>query len=208
MRYTLPRGGRNNVRRTMELLSDHVVETLHVVCVVDVFLWKSGIRFTEPPPSPYGDWEEHSHWAIDSACQSVRMTLACNPLGAAAISRTQLERWSANRSTSSGREQPDGMPTAVTSGHPRTPGTASDLGMGRLTRWVKRPSKRVSTRPHLVYGTRMAWISLTRLLSPGCFLRHCQAGAEDRDRLARYVAPTKMVFCHGADRGRRAARQR
>jgi len=30
--------------------------------------------------------------------------------------------------------------TAVTSGHPRTPRTASDLGTGTLTRCVKRPS--------------------------------------------------------------------
>lgn len=79
---------------------------------MDIFLWKSGVRFTEPPPSPYGDWEEHLRWAIDSACQSVRMVLGCNPLGTAAIARTQFERWSSNRSTSAGREQRDGTSTA------------------------------------------------------------------------------------------------
>jgi len=100
-----------NVQKNIELLSDYLVETLHVIFPMDVFLWKSGIRFTEPPPSPYGAWEEQLRWATDSACQSVRMVLGCNPLGAAAISRTQLERWSANRSTSSRREQPDGTST-------------------------------------------------------------------------------------------------
>jgi len=101
-----------NVRRNFEYLSENIAETLHVLFPLDVFLWKAGVRFTEPPPSPYGRWEEHLRWATDSACQAMRMVLACNPLGAAAISRTQLERWSANRSTSSGREQPDGTSTS------------------------------------------------------------------------------------------------
>jgi hypothetical protein len=100
-----------NVRKNIELLSDNVVQTLHVLFPMDVFLWKTGVRFTEPPPSPYGCWEEHLRWATDSACQAVRMVLACNPLGAAAIARTQLERWSVNRSTSSDREQRDGTST-------------------------------------------------------------------------------------------------
>jgi hypothetical protein len=100
-----------NVANDIELLSDNVVETLHVVFPMDVFLWKSGVRFTNIPSSPYGNWEEHLRWAIDSACQSIRMVLACNPIGAAAIARTQFERWSANRSTSSNRQQPDGTST-------------------------------------------------------------------------------------------------
>jgi hypothetical protein len=44
----------DNVRRNAVALSDGVAETLHVVFPIDVFLWKSGVRFTDHPASPYG----------------------------------------------------------------------------------------------------------------------------------------------------------
>lgn len=164
----------NNVRKNIELLSDHVVQTLHVVFPMDVFLWKSGVRFTEPPPSPYGGWEEHLRWAIDSACQSVRMALACNPLGAASISRTQLERWSANRSTSSGREQPEGMPTDrhyTAIWGPENPLVPAGLvwnqlsevlhGRGELVDVARWDSGQLANSAAIVSGERLATVALT-----------------------------------------------
>ena len=42
------------------------------------------------------DWVNHLAWGLDSVVQAVRLLLCVQPLGAAVIARTQLERWSAN----------------------------------------------------------------------------------------------------------------
>jgi hypothetical protein len=97
-----------NVRKNLMPLSDPVAETLHVLFPLDVALWRAGVRFDEPPPSYLGEWPEHLRWATDSACQAERMSLAGNIMGAAALARTQLERWSANRESSNGLTMDDG----------------------------------------------------------------------------------------------------
>ena len=100
-----------NIGLNVKVMGDSVVGTLHVLFPLDVFFWKSGVRFTKAPSNPYGNWPEHLRWAADSACQVSRMFVCCNVLGAAAVARTQLERWSLNRSSSNEIEQPDGMST-------------------------------------------------------------------------------------------------
>jgi len=54
--------------------------------------------------------------------------------------------------------------TPVTSGQSRTPQTASDLGKGRLTRCVKRPSKQPVTLRELC----LAELRLRRRLRRAC----------------------------------------
>ena len=93
-------------------LTEPVVSTLHVLFPLDVVLAKSGIEFDAIPSSPFGEWPDHLLWALDSACQTERMILGGNLIGAAAVARTQLERWSANRTASNGLLQADGQSAA------------------------------------------------------------------------------------------------
>jgi hypothetical protein len=101
-----------NIHKNVADLGVPVTETLHVVFPLDVFLWKTGVRFTEIPVDYGADWSSHLRWGLDSAFQVSRMILCANPVGAAAIARTQLERWSANRSNSNSFVQADGQSTA------------------------------------------------------------------------------------------------
>lgn len=41
-------------------------------------------------------WIDHLAWGLDSVAQAVRLLLCLQPVGAAVIARTQLERWSSN----------------------------------------------------------------------------------------------------------------
>lgn len=99
-----------NVRRLHGTLGESVAETMHVVYPIDVILWQHGVRFVQPPSSSYGSWPEHLRWGVDSACQAQRMILAGNLVGAASIARTQLERWSDNRTRSNDFVHPQGVP--------------------------------------------------------------------------------------------------
>lgn len=48
-------------------------------------------------PSHSGStWPDHLAWGLDSVAASVRLMLAMQPVGAAVLARTQLERWSSN----------------------------------------------------------------------------------------------------------------
>lgn len=86
-----------NVAHQPSELTECIVETLHIAFPLDVALWKLGVRFDGYSTSPNLHWPGHLAGAVDSAAQSIRMSIACNPIGAAAVARTQLERWSVNR---------------------------------------------------------------------------------------------------------------
>lgn len=101
-----------NIQKNVADLGVPVTETLHMVFPLDVFLWKTGVRFTEMPVDYGRGWPSHLRWGLDSAFQVSRMVLCSNSVGAAAVARTQLERWSANRSTSNNFTQADGQSTA------------------------------------------------------------------------------------------------
>lgn len=101
-----------NIAKNVADLGVPVTETLHVVFPLDVFLWKAGVRFAEMPVDYGESWPSHLRWGLDSAFQVSRMVLCANAVGAAVIARTQLERWSANRSFSNNFVQSDGQSTA------------------------------------------------------------------------------------------------
>lgn len=102
-----------NVLQSSRAMSDKAAETLHVAFPIDVALWRLGVRFTEPPPSYFGEWPEHLRWGVDSACQTERLAMACNVVGASAVARTQFERWSANRTTSNDLQPEEGTSTSA-----------------------------------------------------------------------------------------------
>ncbi|GAA2094635.1 hypothetical protein GCM10009823_13750 [Brevibacterium salitolerans] len=58
-------------------------------------------------------WPDHLAWGLDSVAASVRLILAMQPVGAAVLARTQLERWSSNLQFNSGLDQASGEDTAA-----------------------------------------------------------------------------------------------
>ncbi len=103
-----------NVQKNAGLTGGPVAETLHVLFPLDVALLRLGVRFTEERPAdPSGGWLQQLRWGTDSACQVQRMILACNPMGAAAMARTQLERWSLNRTSSNSFDLEEAQSTAA-----------------------------------------------------------------------------------------------
>lgn len=58
-------------------------------------------------------WPDHLAWGLDSVAAGVRLMLAIQPVGAAVLSRTQLERWSANLQFNSALAQVPGEDTAT-----------------------------------------------------------------------------------------------
>lgn len=70
------------------------------------------------PSHPGLTWPDHLAWGLDSVSAGVRLMLAVQPIGAAVVARTQLERWSSNLQFNSG----------LTHG----PGEATDSFLSRL----------------------------------------------------------------------------
>lgn len=65
-------------------------------------------------PSQSGSsWPEHLAWGLDSAAATVRLILAVQPIGAAVLARTQLERWSSNLQFNSDLTQAPGEDTVA-----------------------------------------------------------------------------------------------
>lgn len=58
-------------------------------------------------------WPDHLTWGLDSIAASVRLMLAIQPVGAAVIARTQLERWSSNLAFNNGLDQAPGEDSAT-----------------------------------------------------------------------------------------------
>lgn len=69
---------------------------------IDAALTSLGATDNRPPPSYLGEWPDHVRWGLDSAFAVFRMVLAGSVLGAAAVTRTQLDRWTANRAATVG----------------------------------------------------------------------------------------------------------
>ena len=63
---------------------------------MQALLLSLGASRTRPPSFSGRTWPDHLAWAVDSASAAVRMLLAWQPVGAAVLARTQLERWSSN----------------------------------------------------------------------------------------------------------------
>ncbi|MGY2119178.1 hypothetical protein ACW9HR_35245 [Nocardia gipuzkoensis] len=58
-------------------------------------------------------WADHLAWGLDSISAAVRLMLSLQPIGAAIIARTQLERWSANMGFNTGISQTSGEDTVT-----------------------------------------------------------------------------------------------
>ncbi|WP_433754659.1 hypothetical protein [Nocardia sp. CA-135398] len=58
-------------------------------------------------------WADHLAWGLDSVSAAVRLLLGLQPIGAAIIARTQLERWSANMAFNTDLNQEPGEDTAT-----------------------------------------------------------------------------------------------
>ncbi|CCH89126.1 protein of unknown function [Modestobacter italicus] len=65
------------------------------------------------PSHSGGTWPDHLAWGLDSVAAAVRLMLAIQPVGAAVLSRTQLERWSSNLRFNSALAQIQGEDTAA-----------------------------------------------------------------------------------------------
>lgn len=64
-------------------------------------------------PSHTGStWPDHLSWGLDSVAAAARLMLAVQPVGAAVLARTQLERWSSNLEFNSDLTQAAGEDTA------------------------------------------------------------------------------------------------
>lgn len=58
-------------------------------------------------------WPAHLGWGLDSTVGAARFMLSIQPIGAAILARTQMERWSANLEFNSGIEQAPGEDTTT-----------------------------------------------------------------------------------------------
>ncbi|MER7070641.1 hypothetical protein [Terrabacter sp. NPDC000476] len=87
--------------RTQELSARYRIEALSTLASLTV-LDQAIARLSPTPGRPPalllpGSWPDQLAWGIDSAVATVRMLLCGQFIGAAAIARNQLERWTANR---------------------------------------------------------------------------------------------------------------
>ncbi len=95
-----------------------------------------GARAGRMPSHSGSTWPEHLAWGLDSAAAAVRLILAVQPLGAAVLARTQIERWSSNLQFNSDLTQAPGEGTTAwlsrlwsMPGVPLTPRSASVGGL-------------------------------------------------------------------------------
>jgi hypothetical protein len=76
--------------------------------VVDGVLLSLGLPYeagdgSETAPAALGDgWLGHVRWGADSIVEGARLLILCQPIGAAALVRQQLERWTFNRANALG----------------------------------------------------------------------------------------------------------
>ncbi|MFI6220121.1 hypothetical protein ACIBEH_06165 [Nocardia salmonicida] len=72
-----------------------------------------GAHQLRPPIRSGATWPDHLAWGLDSVGAAVRLMLGMQPIGAAIIARTQLERWSANLAFNVNQSQAPGEDTVA-----------------------------------------------------------------------------------------------
>lgn len=86
--------------------------------LLDIALASRGLSYrveatVDIAPAALGsDWLGQLRWGLDSAVAATRFQLLCQPIGAAAVLRQQLERWTANRAHTLDLRQHHGELTA------------------------------------------------------------------------------------------------
>ncbi|RAO23956.1 hypothetical protein ONO23_06068 [Micromonospora noduli] len=100
------------IRLTGEHQQVAILSALAPVTILDKALLHSGASTRRPPAAYVGGWADHLAWGVDSAVSAVRLLLCGQVVGAAALVRNQLERWTFHRATNAGLEQQPGESTA------------------------------------------------------------------------------------------------
>lgn len=77
-------------------VQERVLPILSSYLQLGVFAESLGANPGRFPACTGRNWVEHLAWSIDSTATAVRLLIAVQPVGAAVVARTQLERWSAN----------------------------------------------------------------------------------------------------------------
>lgn len=96
-----------NTARHYGTLGEVALPIHSTVFYLDVVLDSVGVPLPDRPASLYGSWSEQVQWGLDSLSVGSRFLLAGNALGAAAIARNQLDRWTANRAFTFAIERED-----------------------------------------------------------------------------------------------------
>lgn len=93
------------MERTQEIPAVMRIEAMTILssaAIVDRTCRDLGATSDRSPPFPGHSWPSQLHWALDSAVATVRLLLAGQVVGGAAMARNQLERWTANRAFMAG----------------------------------------------------------------------------------------------------------
>lgn len=90
---------------------DRVMSRLAPVASLDLVLLLHGADRTRPPCAYGGGWIDHLMWGADSAVAASRLLLCGQFVGAAAVARNQLERWTMHRAFNAGVAQSEGEST-------------------------------------------------------------------------------------------------
>jgi hypothetical protein len=99
------------IRFTNELRQLPILSALVPITILDLALTHSGATPTRPPAAYVGGWVDHLAWGVDSAVAAARLLLCGQVVGAAAVARNQLERWTVHRASNAGLEQRPGEST-------------------------------------------------------------------------------------------------
>lgn len=84
------------IERASPLMQDVCLPHLAVLPIFDAVVQELGGTPGRGPVHSGPKWIDHLAWGLDSAVAIVRMLLCLQPIGAAVIARTQLERWSSH----------------------------------------------------------------------------------------------------------------
>jgi hypothetical protein len=99
-----------NLRKFLPETTQLCLPSLGPLIAIDLGLHEAGASLTKSPSDPSGDWPSQLQWGADSSASALRLLLLRQPVGAAAIARQQLERWTSNLASTQGIEQADGEP--------------------------------------------------------------------------------------------------
>lgn len=99
------------VRIVTQDMQEAALSVLAPLPRMDTALQGLGADYDARPLVPHGSWEDQMRWGVDSAAHCVRLSLAGQVVGAAAITRQQLDRWTANLASSTGVVRTENEPT-------------------------------------------------------------------------------------------------
>lgn len=108
-RYT---GRMDRLRAMNDREVGFILEAMLPALMLDISLLNSGWRPERPPQVYWGSWADRLSWGVESCVSTIRLLFCGQVLGAAAVARTQLERWTFLRATSAGLKKEPGEDTA------------------------------------------------------------------------------------------------